>query len=126
LADERGVDVDFRRLNLYDHRQVLTAGALRPRERGIDVVYARFLVDALADEGRRNLWRFCRAVLRGSHGRIYLEFRTEATVQPDVVAEELRGYGFTIEHSETSHGLAVLGDEDPSICRIVARMEPER
>ena len=134
LAEGRGVDVDFHRLNLYDLRQVLTAAALRPRERNVDAVYARFLVHALEDEGRRNLWRFSRGVLRGSNGRIYLEFRTEATehefgkhfrqfVEPAVVAEELRTYGFTIEHCENSHGLAVHRTEDPRVCRIVARLE---
>jgi len=140
LAQARGVNVDFRRLNLYDHRQVLTAGALRPRERAVDVLYARFLVEALEVEGRRNLWRFSRAVLRGSNGRIYLEFRTEAAeatantgaadaagaTQPDAIAEELRGYGFTIEHSETNHGLAVHKEDDPRVCRIVAKMEAQR
>lgn len=134
LAEERGVDADFRRLNLYDLRQMLTAAALRPREQRIDVVYARFVVHALEDEGRRNLWRFSRGVLRGSNGRIYLEFRTEATehefgkhfrqfVQPDIVAAELRAYGFTVEHCENSHGLAVHHTEDPRVCRIVAKLE---
>ncbi len=133
-AEEQGVRVDFRRLNLYDLRQLLTAAALRPREQRIDAVYARFLVHALEPEGRANLWRFSRNVLRGSLGRIYLEFRTEATehefgkhfrcfVDPDVVVAELRTYGFAVEHRENGHGLAVYRTEDPRVCRIVAKLE---
>jgi len=133
-AAEQGRDAAFRRLNLYDVRQLLATGALLARERKTDAVYARFLVHALEDDGRQNLWRFSRSVLRNSRGRVYLEFRTEATehefgehfrqfVQPDVVTEELGSYGFEIEHCEDRYGLAVHRAEDPRVCRIVAKME---
>jgi SAM-dependent methyltransferase len=134
LAAERGLDAKFRRLNLYDIRHILAAGARIARDRKPNVVYARFLVHALEDEGRRNLWLFSRSALRSTLGRIYLEFRTEATehefgehfrqfVQPEVVTAELASYGFTIEHCENRHGLAVHHKEDPRVCRIVARLE---
>lgn len=133
-AAERGVDASFRRLNLYDLRQMLSAGALLAHDRATDAVYARFLVHALEDEGRQNLWRFCRQVLRGTRGRVFLEFRTESTqhafgehfrkfVQPETVAEELTAQGFGVEHCENRHGLAVHKDEDPRVCRLVARAE---
>jgi len=133
-ARETGSSARFRRLNLYDYRQLLTVGAQLAHERPTDAVYARFLVHALEDEGRHNLWRFGRSVLRGTRGRLYLEFRTEATehefgehyrqfVQPETVAGELAGYGFTVTHSENRHGLAVHHHEDPRVCRIVARLE---
>jgi SAM-dependent methyltransferase len=133
-AEERGVQADFRHLNLYDLREVLTAAALRPREQQAGVVYARFLVHALEADGRANLWRFSRNVLRAGLGRIYLEFRTEPTkhafgrhyrnfVQPDIVVDELLRYGFAVEHIENDHGLAVHGTEDPRTCRIVAKLE---
>lgn len=133
-AAEQGVSATFRRLNLYDLRQLLTVGSLVARERVADAVYARFLVHALEDDGRRNLWRFSRSVLRRSRGRVYLEFRTEATehefgehyrqfVQPEVVEAELASYGFVVEHCENRHGLAVHKHEDPKVCRMVARME---
>ena len=104
-AWETGSSARFRRLNLYDYRQLLTVGAQLAHERPTDAVYAWFLVHALEDEGRHNLWRFGRSVLRGTRGRLYLEFRTEATehefgehyrqfVQPETVAGELAGYGF--------------------------------
>lgn len=133
-AAEQGRPAEFRLLNLYDQRQMLAAGALLARDREVDAVYARFMVHALADEGRRNLWRFARSALARARGRIYLEFRTEPTehefgehyrqfVQPEVVAAELAGYGFNVEHSENRHGLAVHGKEDPRVCRMVARLE---
>ena len=133
-ARDTGSSARFRRLNLYDYRQLLTVGAQLAHERPTDAVYARFLVHALEDEGRHNLWRFGRSVLRGTRGRLYLEFRTEATehefgehyrqfVQPETVAGELAGYGFTVTHSENRHGLAVHHHEDPRVCRIVARLE---
>ena len=133
-ADERGVQASFRRLNLYDLRQMLAAGALLGPSLEIDAVYARFLVHALEDEGRENLWRLSRSVLAHTRGRIYLEFRTEPThhqfgehyrkfVHPEQVASELTSYGFRIEHLEDRHGLAVHKGEDPRVCRIIAKLE---
>jgi SAM-dependent methyltransferase len=133
-AAQQGCSATFRRLNLYDLREMLTVGALLGHEGATDAVYARFLVHALEDEGRKNLWRFSRSVLAPTRGRIYLEFRTEATehefgehfrqfVQPDVVHRELESYGFEIEHSENRHGLAVHKNEDPRVCRIVAKLK---
>ncbi len=132
-AHKRGQSATFRQLNLYDLRQLLSAGALVGREQHADAVYARFLVHALEDEGRQNLWRFSRSVLAGTKGRLYLEFRTKPTdhafgehyrkfVSPQTVRSELRGYGFDIEHCEDGHGLAVHGDEDPRVCRLIANL----
>jgi SAM-dependent methyltransferase len=133
-AAEQGREAQFRLLNLYEVRQLLVVGAVLARERRTDAVYARFLVHALEDDGRRNLWRFARSVLAPTRGRIYLEFRTEATehefgehyrhfVQPDVVGSELAEHGFTVEHCENRHGLAVHRSEDPRVCRMVAKLE---
>ncbi|MGH3504755.1 MAG: class I SAM-dependent methyltransferase [Nocardioidaceae bacterium] len=131
LAAAQALDLRFRRLNLYDLRHVLALGAEVAQDVGPSVVYARFLVDALEDEGRINLWRISRAALRATLGRLYLEFRTEDEfgehfrrfVQPEQVMGELESYGFTIEHCENQHGLAVHKHEDPRVCRIVAKME---
>jgi SAM-dependent methyltransferase len=133
-AATQGLGATFRGLNLYDLRHVVSLGALMAAEDAPDAVYARFLVHALEDDGRKNLWRFSRAALRPRRGRLYLEFRTEATqhefgehyrqfVQPNVVCEELKHYGFGIEHCEDRYGLAVHREEDPRVCRIVAKME---
>lgn len=135
-ARARGSPATFRRLNLYDVRQMLTAGALLARDVDSDAVYARFLVHALEDVGRENLWRLSRSVLLHRHGRLYLEFRTEPTrhefgehfrrfVAPATVCAELASYGFEIEHCEERHGLAVHKSEDPLVCRIIAKVKGE-
>ncbi len=131
-AARQGIDAEFKALNLYDMRDVLVSGALLAR-RGFEAVYARFLVHALEEEGRLNLWLVARSALRPTRGRLYLEFRTEATkheygehfrqfVQPKVVVAELTDHGFEIEHCENSHGLAIHKSEDPRVCRIFAKM----
>ncbi len=131
-AASEGLGAEFRALNLYDMRDVLVSGASLARQR-FDAVYARFLVHALEAEGRQNLWLVARSALRPARGRLYLEFRTEATrheygehfrqfVQPATVVAELEHHGFEIEHCENGHGLAVHKDEDPRVCRIVANV----
>jgi SAM-dependent methyltransferase len=131
-ARAQSVRARFDTLNLYDMRDVLVSGAQLAR-RDFNIVYARFLVHALEDEGRENLWLVSRSALRGSAGRLYLEFRSEATeheygehfrhfVPADVVVGELEGHGFEIEGVENRHGLAVYKKEDPRICRIVAKL----
>lgn len=136
-ARERGLDAAFRRLNLYDLRQMLSAGALLGPSLEIDAVYARFLVHALEDEGRQNLWRLARSVLAHTRGRLYLEFRTEPTehefgehyrkfVQPELVVSELATYGFRCEHVEDRYGLAAHKGEDPRVCRIIAKLEAQK
>ena len=133
-ARERAAEVRFRRLNLYDLRQTLTLGGLLAHDDRVDAVYARFLLDALEDPGRHNLWRFARSVLGGTRGRLYLEFRTAATdfafgehfrrlLDADLVCAELASSGFVVEHREEATGLAGLGDEDPRVARVVARRE---
>jgi SAM-dependent methyltransferase len=132
-ARRMGLTAQFARMNLYDVRRVLAGSALLARSQRTDIVYARFLVHSLEDAGRRHLWIVARNLLRESKGRLYVETRTEATnhvfgehfrqfVQADVIADELRSYGFEIEHLEEGHGLAVHKNEDPRVCRIVARM----
>lgn len=129
-AAAEGLAAEFRALNLYDMRDVLISGASLAR-RSFDAVYARFLVHALEAEGRQNLWLVARSALRPARGRLYLEFRTEATrheygehfrqfVQPATVIAELEHHGFKIEHCENGRGLAVHKDEDPRVCRIIA------
>ena len=134
-ARHRGLtDITFQQLDLYDADHVVEkaeaiAGSVAPT-----AVYARFMVHALSDEGRLNLFRLAAEVLRRSGGRLYLEFRTARAdhefgehfrqfVQPAQVEEELRSFGFVVEHSEEGHGLAVHKSEDPKVCRIIARVE---
>jgi hypothetical protein len=91
-------------------------------------------MNAVAADGRRNLWRLARMALAGGDGTLYLEFRAQApaayhlagrtryTADPDKVISELEEYGFMVVERQQSSGLAVLGEEDPVICRIAAQI----
>jgi SAM-dependent methyltransferase len=133
LAEEEGVDTRFARVNLYHPEEVQELGTKLVADLAPRVVYARFFVHALEDDGRRNLWRLTRDLLRGG-GRTYLEFRVGSTrhefgehfrhfVSPEVVAEEIEEHGGRVEHNEVGHGLAVYKHEDPPVCRLVAAWE---
>lgn len=127
--------VTFRAFNLYDLRQVLATGTRLARAGEPHVLYARFLVEALKDEGRENLWRLAKLALRGG-GALYLEFRTgkdRATresggpprnfTRPDTVADEIRSHGGRIEHRAEGRGLDAYEGTDPHLCRLVARWQ---
>lgn len=130
VARTRGLSVTFDRLNLYHGDEVDAAAGKVARDLRPRVLYARFLVHALEDDGRLNLWRFARAAL-GAGGRMYLEFRVAEThhefgehyrhfVGADLVADELTAAGGRVEHQEIGYGLAVYKAEDPRVARLVA------
>lgn len=130
LAQARGQSARFDTLNLY-HGDEADAAARRIAQDLIpQVLYARFLVHALEDDGRLCLWQFARAAL-AEGGRLYLEFRVAETdhvfgehyrkfVDPDQVAAEIVAAGGRVEHRSVDHGLAVYKDEDPLVARMVA------
>jgi len=130
VAAEEGLPAEFQELNLYADSEVNDTGRWVASHLTPSVVYARFLVHALENDGRQNLWRLTREMLRGG-GRAYLEFRVAVTrhvfgehyrqfVEPAVVVEEIEQYGGHVEHTEVGHGLAVYQDEDPLVCRLMA------
>ncbi|WP_157361719.1 class I SAM-dependent methyltransferase [Haloechinothrix halophila] len=135
-ARKEGLSAKFDVFNLYERRQVLATGAELAHDERPRVLYGRFLVHALEDEGRHNLWRFAEMALR-SGGRLYVEFRTgkDATAEhafgehfrrflpSDVVVDEIESRGGHVEHREEGHGLAVYKDEDPHVCRLVVRWD---
>jgi len=136
-ADRQARDEDlparFRTLNLYDIRQVLAIGADLAHRDTPPALYGRFLIHALEDAGRHNLWRIASMCLRRG-GRFYVEFRTgldagaehefgehfRRYLEPDTVVAEIEAAGGQIEHREAGHGLAVYKQEDPHVCRLVA------
>ncbi len=132
-AEADGLDAKFEVLDLYDLRQVMEMGARLAHEERSHVIYGRFLVHALEDAGRQQLWRLAAMALKPG-GLLYLEFRTgEDEDQPHVFGEHFRRYlspddvvaeieerGGEIKHREEGHGLAVYKDEDPHVARIVA------
>jgi SAM-dependent methyltransferase len=134
-AARRSLSVEARHNNVYDLRDVLTLGTELANVRRPAAIYARFLLHAVAADGRRNLWRLARMALAGGDGTLYLEFRaqvpaayhfagrTRYTADPDKVIAELEEYGFMVVERQQSSGLAVLGGEDPVICRIAAEIK---
>lgn len=133
LADEEGLPARFKTLNLYDARQVLGIGGELAHRDEAPVLYGRFLIHALQDAGRKNLWRIARMALRRG-GRFYLEFRTgldadaehefgehfRRYLEPDAVVAEIEEAGGRVEYCEAGHGFAVYKHEDPHVCRLVA------
>lgn len=124
LAEQFGSPAEFRPLNLYALREVLTAGALFARDPQLDAVYARHLVEVLEEQGRLNLWRLARSALRGKRGRLFLEIGREPLEGPlarlrseelsmDQVCRELVDHGFDLE---------LVEDDDPRACRVIAGM----
>jgi SAM-dependent methyltransferase len=132
-AADEGLPARFRTLNLYDIRQVLTIGGDLAHRDTPPTLYGRFLIHALEDAGRHNLWRIASMCLRRG-GRFYLEFRTgldadaehefgehfRRYLDPDTVMAEIEAWGGQLEHRETGHGLARYKHEDPHVCRLVA------
>jgi SAM-dependent methyltransferase len=134
LAERRaaaaGLTAGFDLLDLYDDEQVASMAAALAAPS--TTVYARFLVHAIEDLGRANLLALAATVCAGS-GRLFLEFRTgkdaEALhvfgehfrrfLEPSVVVDEVEELGGTVLHREEGHGLAVYGDEDPHVARLV-------
>ena len=129
-ADEEKTGARFERLNLYHSNEVEELGTKLAADLTPHVVYARFLVHALEDDGRQNLWRLTRMLLQAG-GRCYLEFRVGSTkhefgehfrqfVRPEVVSVEIEAHCGRVEHREVSTGLALYESEDPPVCRMVA------
>lgn len=131
-AQDAGLSTTFLRANLYDRPEVIEI-ATRVREQlEPGVVYGRFLLHAIDDDGRENLWAFAGTALSPG-GRIYVEFRTEPTkhefgehyrhfVDPDVVVAELEAIGGRVVRRLEGHGLAVYKNEDPHVCRLAVEL----
>lgn len=126
------LSAQFRTFNLYDIRQVLTTGAELAHHEKQPTLYGRFLLHALTDVGRHNLWRLASMSLRRG-GHLYLEFRTGADagkrhefgehyrqfLDPNTVVAEIESRDGQVEYREEGHGMAVYKDEDPHVCRLV-------
>ena len=128
--------LSFQVINLYDAREVMTLGVRLSRLDTPADLYARFVLHALEDLGRENLWRLASMGLRGG-GHLFLEFRTEQDrgrphvfqqagrryLDPAAVAAEIEAHGGRVVHQEAGTGLAPFKTEDPHVCRIVATWE---
>lgn len=130
LARREGWAADFEVVNLADLHQVgALAAGLEP---GVDWhLYARFLLHAIDDETRANLWTLAAAVVRRG-GECWFEFRTSRDEQaehvfgehfrryldPEQVVLEAKGHELRVVESEEGRGLAPYKSEDPWVARL--------
>jgi SAM-dependent methyltransferase len=133
MGRQRDLTAHFEVFNLYDTRAVLTMGAQLSRAPVPVDLYARFLLHALEPHGQENLMRLASMALRRG-GLLFLEFRTPKDQRrPHAFGEYPRNYlsakaaeamvrraGGRVIHRQSGVGLAILGDEDPYVCRMVA------
>ncbi|MBZ5737305.1 hypothetical protein [Nocardioides mangrovi] len=80
-AEEEGLDLEARYLNLTEWRSVLAEGAWLARRPGPKVILARHVVDATSGFGRDSLARLCSMALRDG-GQLLAEFYLPTTKNP--------------------------------------------
>jgi SAM-dependent methyltransferase len=133
LAEEGGVDLEVREVNLLSLRSTLAEGARLAHAPGDRVVVARHLADATNASGRAGAWRLCEMALRDG-GRLYLEFwsgtpgrRREgqllAAVPADTVVAELVARGAVIVHREETQVESAPGEPGRTLARLVAQWQ---
>lgn len=130
VADQEGLHLTVREVNLLSLRSTLAEGARLAHAPGERVVVARHLADATVAAGRSGAWRLCEMALRDG-GRLYLEFwsggrtgRSEtqllAAVPAETVAAELAERGAVIVHREETQVDSAEGQPARTLARLVA------
>jgi hypothetical protein len=111
VADE-GVDLEIREMNLNSLRSWMGAGARLAHSSGPRVLVARHLVDSQSDPARKATWRLAEMALRGTGGRLYLEFVSGPLGGPQgrelltpISAED-------VEAELTRHGAVIVAREE--------------
>ncbi len=135
LAVERGIDADYRQLNLCELRSVLAEGARVAHLPGPRVLTARNIAEATDSVGRAHLWRVCEMMLRGG-GRLYLEFLVTRgkgdpfarrnhlrTLPADLVTEELAARGGTVVSTKFKRVKSPEASRGHRICRMVVEWQ---
>ncbi|MGY1673519.1 LicD family protein [Geodermatophilus sp. SYSU D00710] len=130
LARNEGWQAAFEVVNLADLHQVGNLAAELDPSLGWHL-YARFLVHAIDDEARANLW-FLAATVARRGGECWFEFRTNRDeeaehafgehfrryLDPALVVVEAKERDLQVLDSVEGRGLAVYGDEDPWVARL--------
>ncbi|RBY91740.1 class I SAM-dependent methyltransferase [Blastococcus sp. TBT05-19] len=133
LAGAEEWSADFRVLNLGDLTAIGNLVADLDWSAGWHL-YARFLLHAIDDTARSNLWTLAGAVARRG-GECWFEFRTSEDqdaphvfgehfrryLSPDQVAEELAEHGMEVVERLHSQDLAPYKDENPWVARLRVR-----
>lgn len=131
-AHER-LPATFEVFDLYEADQVGAMGTRLARRIQPPLLYGRFLIHALQDDGRHALWGLAATALQAG-GSLYLEFRTgkdagarhefgehfRKFLDADTVVDEIEDWGGRIEYRHEDHGLAPYRHEDPHVCRLVS------
>ncbi len=129
----RKLPVTFAATNLNDTREVLALGTKLARAEEASDLYGRFLLHALDEPGRDNLYRLASMSLRRG-GNLFLEFRTTQDARrshhfrngnrhyldPAEVVGRIEARGGTVLHLSSGTGLAPFEGEDPHVARVVA------
>jgi hypothetical protein len=126
-----GLDAQFGALDLGDSTATKALAAELDALPEHPLVYGRFLIHSLEDEGRHNLL----VLARDAGAELYVEFRTgqdrghehlfgddhyRTYLDPETVVAEIEGLDGRVTAVEQGHGLAVYKTEDPHVARIVA------
>lgn len=132
-AEDEGLDLTVREVNLLSLRSTLAEGARLAHTPGPRTIVARHLVDGTVAAGRAGAWRLCEMALRDG-GRLYLEFwsgppgpRDEgqllAPVPAEEVVAELEARGAVIVHREETQVESAAGRPARSLARLVAQWQ---
>ena len=130
LADHEDWEASFHQVDLGDPQAVGDLIADLDWSLGW-VMYARFLVHAIDDSARQNLWDLAAVVARHG-GECWFEFRTNQDeheqhlfgehfrryLSPDLVTAELGAKGLAVRDLVEGRGLAPYGAEDPWVARL--------
>lgn len=133
VAAQEHLPATFEVFDLYQADHVEAMGSRLAQRTEPALLYGRFLVHALRDDGRQGLWRLAGLALQ-SGGALYLEFRTgkdagarhefgehfRKFLDTQRVVDEIEGWGGAIEYWHEGHGLAPYRQEDPHVCRLVS------
>ncbi len=98
VAEEEGLDLEVRLLNLNSLRSWLATGSRFAHTPGPRAILCRHLADDVTARAREATWRFADMALREG-GRLYLETR-EDHLAADVIAAELAERGAVIVHRD--------------------------
>jgi hypothetical protein len=138
ITQKAGAKVRYRAINPESLYSSLTHAARIAREPQPRHIYARGLIDAMPPSGRIGLWRFC-AIAGRRGGLTFLEFRTPAArgkrthfrkhqrtyADPAAIVAEIERHGGRVVEQVIGKGLAPLGKENPTVCRLVVSWTKE-
>lgn len=127
----RDLPLLVRPISLESTYNTLVRAAQLAQEPHPTYLYARLLIDALRPQARPGLWRFC-AIAGRSGGRTFCEFRTSASAgeathfgphartyaDPAEIVAEIERAGGRVLEQEVGRDRAVLGEENPVVCRM--------